>query len=214
MSVTSVVSLGTLGPVVLSDDVDMAVLAALREWMPTYLNPMSEKVPTNKLLPRPRTYTNTVENTEWLDHQLPAVVVETSQAIATVGGSDSHYSVDWRTAVSVIVRGRNPSGTRRLASIFIGATTLCVIQKARVADVIDHVRYLTMTLGPVPDATEARSRYLAGATAIFTTTTNYAVRGRGGPQTPDADEYVGEATVTAVELDIAGESVSIGGNGG
>jgi hypothetical protein len=216
MGVTTspIVSLGTLGPVVLADDVDMAVLGALRMWMPTYLNPMAQKVPTTKQLPRPRTYTNTVENIEWLDHQLPAIVVETSQAIATRGGPDSQYAVDWRTAVSVIVRGRNPSATRRLASIFIGATTLCVVQKAKTADVIDDLRYMSMTLGPVPDATDSRSRYLAGATAIFTTMTNYAVRGRGGPAIPDADTYVGVATVTEVDLDIAGEDVSIGGNGG
>ncbi|HEY1437363.1 MAG TPA: hypothetical protein VGG82_07660 [Casimicrobiaceae bacterium] len=208
-----VVSLGTLGPVVLSTDVDLALIAALQKWAPTYLRPMSQKVPTSKAMPLPRTYTNTVENYEWLDHQLPAIVVETSSAIAAVGGPNTFYRVDWRTAVSVIVRGRRPQETRRLASIFMGAVTLCVVQKGRTPDVIDDLRYLSMTLGPVPDATD-RTRYLAGATAVFTTMTNVAVQGSGGPEIPDADSYVGEATVTEIDLTIAGESVSIGGTGG
>jgi len=202
------VSVGTLGPVVLSTDVDLALISALQKWMPTYLNPMSQKVPTTKKLPLPRTYTNTVENAEWLDHQLPGIVVETSSAVATFGSPNWFYEVNWRTAVSVIVRGRRPQETRRLASIFLGAVTLCVVQKGRTADIVDDLRYQSMSLGPVPDATDS-TRYLAGGTAIFTTMTNVAVQGRGGPQAPDAGSYVGDATVTEVDLAIAGETVSI-----
>jgi hypothetical protein len=206
-------SLGDFGPLVLSTDVDIELIAKLKLWLPTYLRWLSPRVLSGKPLPTPRSYTNTIETAEFIDNQLPAMIVTTTSASAAIGGPNTFYDVAWRTAISCVLRGRRPSEARRIASAFGGAMVLCVTQKGRDPVVCNAIRYQTFDIAAVPDAT-GQGRYLCQATAVFTVHTDVAVQGSGGPAEPDADTYLGDALVTEVDVDVAGSELSLGGSGG
>jgi len=74
-------------PLVIATDVDQALLDTLQMWMPTYLRLVAGDRQLGYELPAPNTYANTLETDEWMDHQLPAVVVTTAKAEAAGRGS-------------------------------------------------------------------------------------------------------------------------------
>ena len=80
----SVIGIANWGPLVVGTDIDDELLATCRTWMPTYLRQLAIERDLSFNLAKPRTYANTFEGQEFLDHQLPAIISTTAQLTATI----------------------------------------------------------------------------------------------------------------------------------
>ena len=103
---TTQIGIANWGPLVIGTDIDDAVLATLRTWMPTYLRDqeLERDLSFNPALPR--TYANTFEGHEFLDRQLPAIVCTTAALAVTQGGSNIPVGGMWTSLVACVVRGK------------------------------------------------------------------------------------------------------------
>jgi hypothetical protein len=203
----SVTAIADWGPLVIGTDVDDAVIATMQKWAPTYLK--QAKVARN-LSYTPamyRTYANTFAGQEFLDHQLPALVVITAQAAATRGGRNMPYEATWTSRVATIVRGKRPAATRFLASLYEGVQRQIVLQKVCANEgPANSVHWQGMVYEQVPDSTD-QGRYLLAATTVLQVFTDMAAGSYGGPETPDADTYIDEATVVEVDIKVLGSQL-------
>jgi hypothetical protein len=210
MSVVVPFGIRTPGPLVISTDVDDQLLATLKEWSPTYLRLYHDDRGLSFNPARPRTYANTFEGFEFLDHQLPAIVATTAQMTSTIGGSNRTYEGTWTSLVASVVRGKRPAATRYLAAMYEGVAREIVLQKAG-GGPIDDLRFQRMYNEVVPDAT-GQGRYILAAVSQYQVSTDVVVQSYGGPDVPDAETYLDEATVVEVDIDVLGSEIQIGGS--
>lgn len=198
MSVT--VGVADWGPLVIATDLDDATMAQLRKWMPTYLRRVvSERsLPFNLALPR--TYGNTFAGQEFLDHQLPAVVAVAARGSSMRGGPNKAYEGIWTLEVATIVRGKRPPATRFLAALYEGVTRRIMVQQAG-GTPLDHVVPTAMRYEQVPDGTK-QGRWLLAGVSVFEVRTDKIVAPSAGPDIPDADVYLDEATVVEVDIEV------------
>ncbi len=187
------------------------MLATLKTWMPTYLRQYRTERDLSFNPALPRTYANTFEGHEFLDHQLPALVCTTASLQATQGGPNIPVGGAWQSLVACVVRGKQPAATRYLAAMYGGTVARVVLQKAR-GGALNDMRLSSARYEQVPDVT-GQSRWLLAAVQQFTVFTDEIVQPWAGPDVPDADEYVDEATVVEVDIEVLGEQLTIGGTG-
>jgi hypothetical protein len=173
------------GKLLVETDVDRAVIAALMTWMPTYLTQAErERGLTPHLLARPtnESYTNALEDDEFPDGRLPAMVVTTARTEDNPDSFDiRRYAAAWRVNVSAVIRGRTPPETREVAALFGGCVRRILIQQQINLD--GEVRWRSSLVTPYPDATE-QGRYLAAAVNGFTVFADDVLSG-DGPVIPD-----------------------------
>jgi len=202
--------LADFGPLVVATDVDAAVIATLQEWLPAYLGQVEvERGKTPGFLPRPAlgSYANTLTSGEFLDHDLPALLVTTASASDPTVNADSCYRISWRLAISAIVRGRTAPETRETASLYEGSLRRVLVQKQMLGGLAGGVRWLTSSVAPVTDMTGA-GRYLAAGMSTYTVFVDDVVREGGGPTTADGGPgtadgpYSPLATVVSVTTDV------------
>lgn len=193
------------GPIVVSTDVDEAILAVLKKWMPTYINRMSAERGLSYKLPVPKTYSNYIDLDEILDHHLPAIVVTTAKAHKTMGGANSIISAEWDVQVSAIMRGTSPPSTKSNTSLVEGAIRRCMVQKCRDnAGILSNTHWLDSEIGPLKTGTR-EGRYLAAGIGKYNVATDAAAQSFGGPDVPDATSYAPLAVVTDVVIDVESE---------
>jgi len=201
---SAVVGIADWGPLVISTDIDDATVELLRTWMPTYLRQFGQERALTFNLALPRFYGNTFVGQEFLDRQLPAVVVVAARGAAMRGGQSQAYEGIWSLEVATIVRGKRPPATRFLASAYEGITRRLIVQQAG-GDPMNHVSPTGMRFEQVPDGTED-GRYLLAGISVFEVRTDKVVAPTAGPNVPDADEYLDEATVVEVDIEVEGVS--------
>lgn len=203
---TETIPIADWGPLVIVTDVDEAIKATLEKWLPTYLVQGAKERSLDYKLPDPKTYSNVLEEDEFMDHQLPAILITTANTASVKGGANSKYEALWRVKVSCVVRGRKATESRFNAAIFEGAVRRTVLQKSRSsASPVNDVDWVSTQVAPVSDAT-GKGRYLAAGIATYNVATDYAAQGFGGPDIPNADAYLDLATVTDVTTDIEPKS--------
>lgn len=198
------------GPMVASSDVDDQILLAMKQWMPTYLKQLAAARNLSFKLALPRTYSATFMGQEFLDHQLPAVISITAQATAVRGGRNMPYEATWAIRLATVVRGKRPPVTRFLASLYELAQRLTILQKASAnpPKAINSIHWQGMRYEEVPDST-GQGRYALAAISVFEAFSDMAVQPFAGPSVPDAGEYVGEATITEVDIEVLGDKISV-----
>jgi hypothetical protein len=179
------------GAVVVETDVDRAVIAPLMTWMPTYLTQTErERNLTPYLLarPLPESYQNVLEDDEFPDGRLPAVVVTTAQTDGDpepiVVGVDAAYAAWWRVNASAVVRGRTPHETREIAALFGGCIRRILTQQP--LELAGTVHWMGSSVTPFPDPT-GQGRYLAAAVNRFRVLTDEALTG-DGPVIPEPED--------------------------
>jgi hypothetical protein len=202
---SATIGVANWGPLVCGYDIDDVLLDAMRQWAPTYLKQINTERSLAFQMAVPRTYGSTFAGQEFLDHQLPAVIVMTSILTATRGGADSTLEGTWQTRVATVTRGKTPPQTKFLASLYEGVFRRLLLQRARGAPV-NSMHYLGMRYEEVPSA-DGSGRYCLAAISNFEVYSDQIVRPFGGPDVPDADEYVGEATVTEVDIEVLGDTL-------
>ena len=203
----SVVGIANWGPLVISSDIDDHVLAAVKTWMPTYLKQIYKERNLTVKPALPRTYAATFMGQEFLDHQLPAIIATTAQSTAMVGGSNMLYDGVWSLRLATVLRAKRPPVTRYLASLYEGVVRRLVLQQARGGPCND-IKYAGMRYEEVPDVTGA-GRYCLAAISTFDIFTDAIVQPYAGPDVPDADVYLDEATITEVDIEVLGDMLSI-----
>jgi hypothetical protein len=177
------------GPMTVETDIDVAVVQTLRLWLPTYLAQAErERDLAVRLLarPRPQNYANTLEEDEFLDHQLPAVIVTTAAPSGepNMDGNGVYYA-GFRVTVSAICRGRTPPETRALAALYGGCVRRVMVQQALTA--IDGAARWVGGRGVAPVATTDEGRYLAASINEFVVYADGVVQAGVGPEVPSGE---------------------------
>jgi hypothetical protein len=203
----SVFPIAEFGDLVTTVDVDDAVVATLKMWLPTYLTQFEQErdlAPGFLSRPNDSAYANTLESDEFLDHTLPAVIVTTAAtADPPVITNNWSYIANWRLTVSSVLRGRRPPETRRSASYFEGSVRRLLVQKGDLGGLAKRCRWISSTVAPLPDRT-GKGRYLAAGITQMVVFGDVAVEFGVGPDIPDAGSYEPLATVQDVTTDVEG----------
>jgi hypothetical protein len=173
------------GPLVVETDVDRAVLDTLRLWMPQYLRQFeAERQLTPGLFSRPKaeSYANTIEDDEWLDHRLPAVIVTTASTTGQPQRSgDGLYYAAWQVRVSAVVRGEMPAQARAIAAVF-GGTVRRILVGPNLPDPVTFCEWGGSLIARVDPGDQGR--YLAAAINTFTAYTDQILQQGAGPIDP------------------------------
>lgn len=195
------------GELITPEDVDQAVIATLKLWLPTYLGQIElERGLEQGFLPRPvaASYANTLETDEFGDHMLPAVIVTTSGTVGEpIITGDGAYLANWSAIVSSIVRGQRGPLTRQVASLFEGCVRRVLVQQGDLGAFARRTRWLQTRVMPVVDPT-GKGRYLAAGMTNLVVHCDTSVREWTGPTVPDAAPYDALATVQTVTTDVEG----------
>lgn len=177
------------GVTVIETDIDRLVLSAIRTWLPTYLAEAERQreLPA-RLLARPddSAYQSTLDDTEFPDGKLPAIVATTASAGSAERRQEGAYSAEFEVAVSAIVRGRTPAETRAIAAVFGGCIRSLLVHQ-QLEDLDGELHWLEGGVIPVPDATD-RGRWLAAGSNTFVVYADTVLSG-SGPITPDGPFY-------------------------
>lgn len=184
----SATAIADFGPLVVETDVDAAVYGTLSKWIPTYLTKIeSERGFPNGTFPRPKasSYTNTIEEDEFTDTMLPAVVV-TAAAIEArpMKNGDGFYNGGYLTIVTGIVRGRTPPETRRNAAFFGACIRRALLQHGDLDGFASETRWESSRIRRINQSSQA-GRYLAASSQTFTVYVDNILNEQGGPY--DAD---------------------------
>lgn len=177
------------GPLVVETDVDFAIIKTLRLWLPTYLAQAERErdlAPRVLARPEPVSYSNLLDDDEFPDSRMPAILVTTAQVNdEPVIDAAGIYSVGWRAVVTAVVRGRTPGESRALASLFGGSVRRCLVQQQDLGGFASETRLASGTmLRPVADST-GQDRYLTASLNPLTVYVDAIVQTGVGPMWPD-----------------------------
>lgn len=219
-------SVADWGPLVGAVDVDKAIRTVLTTWLPTYCAQVQIDYNLDYAIAEPQSYAIVLDEDEYLDWAMPAVLISTAKTIKTIGGSNSNYEATWRTAVSGMIRGRNAEESKVNASYFEGAIRRCMLQKCRTnspspsgadgqdseliaagASILSGCHWQSTELAAV-NGDKRRGRYLSVGIGTYSVVTNKAVQSFGGPNTPNAAPYEGLPTVSNGGVTISVEPIT------
>jgi hypothetical protein len=175
------------GPLLLSTDVDRAIIGMVQLWLPTYLtNFEQERGLPNRTIKRPEisSYSSTLEDVEFPDRILPAVFITSSSTDATPEmDGDGNYYAAWHVVVSAITRGQNGQNTRDLASYYEGCIRRILLQQP--LPMSGEIRWAaTPTIARVTDRS-GEGRYLAAGIGRYTAYVDHCVHAGLGPSIPN-----------------------------
>ena len=178
------------GPLVSEVDVDVAVVKTLRLWLPHYLARVEqERGLANGLLarPKPESYANTINDDEFVEHQLPAMIATTAVMDDVGKAGDGMHFAEFRCRVSVICRGTTPPETRAVTALFSACVKRVMVQQASLGGFAAGVRLVGGNLMAVPDITD-QGRYLAAGMNDFSVSVDEVVQSGVGPFAPPNPE--------------------------
>lgn len=195
------------GPIVLASDVDAAVVATIRTWLPTEVAQIrrDKTVPYAVALPRDNAYATVLEDEPALLDPLPAVLVTTGGTSgAPEPGGDGMVSATWAVTVTAIVRGRNKKETRQQAAIFEAGIRRALLHNRTLDGFAASLYWQGMTLGPVADTTD-KGRTLAAGQSTWLVAVDEVVQLNVGPEGPDpkpdpTEPYVDWPLVQSVDV--------------
>jgi hypothetical protein len=180
------------GPLTIETDVDTAVIATLKLWFPGYLSRLEDERSLGaNYFARPvaASFANTLNDIEFPDHILPAVVVTTAEASTKpTKDGNGRYQVAWEVKVSAVVRGNDPVATRFNAACYNGCVRRIMTQQQDLGGFASEVVPLTHRVQPVADRTNA-GRYLAAGTSTYNVLTEDVLSELGGPWLGDDGPY-------------------------
>jgi hypothetical protein len=206
------------GPLVVETDVDKAILAVLELWLPTHLSQVERErhlSPHTLARPTAASYSNVLEDAEFLDHGLPAILVTTAESTDYHRGPEGLYSASYRSVVSCVVRGRSGPESREVGALFAGAVKRSIAQNADLDGIATQSLLESSSLQPVADSTD-KGRYLVVAQSHWNVYVDDVLQSRAGPAVPaspyDDPDPVGTpdtpfeplVTVTEITSDIRG----------
>lgn len=196
------------GPLKHPVEVDDAMLAHLRLWLPTHVRQAErEKDVTVGTLRLPVLYTNVFDESQFVDKRIPAVLVITGGTSAVERHGDGTYSALWDVLVSAIVRGKDDADVRRTASLYGAAVWRTIMQHASLGGFANGVAWQgAMPLVPLSNTVD-RGRHLLVAQSRWLVYTDDVVSDRDGPVDPDplpdpTTPYPPDSTVIETDVEI------------
>lgn len=176
------------GPCIVETDIDAAVVKLLLRWFPTHLAQLEVERGFNPGFlsrPKPESFANTLDEDEFLDHRLPAVIVTTAQTVgAPEKDGDGFYYAAWTCIVSAVVRGRTPPETRSFAALYGGAVRrIMASMDALDGNIAGESRWVAGNVAPVRDSSR-RGRYLAASINQFSVYVDRIFQQGTGPSLP------------------------------
>jgi hypothetical protein len=198
------------GESIASVDIDEWVLATLELWMPTYLAWIKQDKGLPYDIALPKRYANVIEDLEWPDYALPAILVATAKTDGTPDVlGDGSYSVNWLVAVSAIIRGQNPAMSRSLASYTELAVRMVLLQHGTLGGYARSTRWTGLAqTRPVSDPT-GNGRFLGEGTSTFIVSTDEAVYWNRGPLIPYEGAYEDLPEVESITIEAGGETAVV-----
>lgn len=177
----------TWGTLVIEPDVDDAVVALLRKWLPTYIRRLEvERGITTGTIARPRANSFDVvfEDDGFPDHRLPAVLVTTAEASEPEIAGDGQVSAQFSCAVTVIYRGRTLREARAVAAQVGGCVRRLMMDQQRL-DALGpaEIRWLGSKRASVEDVS-GEGRHLAGHLNTFRIYVDDVLTAYSGPSDP------------------------------
>lgn len=173
------------GPLVITSDVDKAVIDTLRLWLPTYLSQLERErdIPVGSM-PRPSAGSfHTVSAPEQLlDQWLPSVLVTTARGESAVESwGDGFISAGFQVAVSCVTKGRTDEEARVNASRYEGCLRRIMVQQPSLGSFAGGVQPMSVgQVAPVEDEQE-QNRYLAVGMSTYLVMVDKTVQGETGP---------------------------------
>jgi hypothetical protein len=210
------------GELLVETDVDEAVIATLKKWLPSYLTRLErERGLTVRTLARPvaASYVNTLEDDEFPDHQLPAIIVTTARTSEVERFGGGVHTVSFQVIVSSVVRGRTPPETRKLAALFSGCVRRVLVHQQDLGEFAQEVRFQRGNLAPLADQTDS-GRWLAAGVNEFVVVVDDVLTGGVGPMQVDPvyddpdpegnpdEEYTDPVTVSRVVVSTTGVPIT------
>jgi hypothetical protein len=201
---------GTFGPLIITDDVDAAVLAMLKLWLPTYLTQAEQERTLGQgwlMRPKDSSYANVLDDDTFPDYVLPAVLVTTD---GTTGDTERTagaglHAAWWNFVVTAIVRGPDEAGTKKVASLYAGSIRRLLLQKQSLGGFAGGMRWISELVTPVADTSD-RGRNLAAGIGTFHVLVNEVVQDEAGPTQPDPEpdphDYGDWPEVESVVVDV------------
>lgn len=176
------------GPLVGGDDVEAAVEATLRAWLPSYLAQVSVRDGRDEdALPMPRQWVVDDETETIQPEQLPCLVISCpGLEDRPVKGGKRRYRGGWAVIVGVIVSAVDQASTHKLARLYAKAVRAVLVQKGDLDGFADSTDWLDeeYDYAPLEDG-----RTLAAARVTFSVEVLDIADGFAGPTTPPADPY-------------------------
>jgi hypothetical protein len=183
------------GPFLTLSDVEDAVLAHVRAWIPDYLREVERHLVTRPsgqtlvpgTLPLPKSYERASQVDKWPESQLPAVVFS-SPGLADGGlrrDGAGTYEGTWVVALHSVVAGNDDRSTRWLAGAYTAALRLLMTQQAMVEGLdVEAVEYADEAYDQIP---HVRARSLMAGTATFELTVRDLASASAGPSAPSGE---------------------------
>lgn len=180
------------GPLIVETDIDRAVIAQLRLWLPDYLSAVEdERGLSAETLARPRaeSFESTLLDEEFADHALPAILVTTATTDDDPEkDGNGRYYAGWSVVVSSIVRGATPAEVRWVAALFGGSVRRLLTQQQALGGLASEVVWRRANVAPVDDRSGA-GRYLAAGINVFTVYVDGVLDESAGPAQPSQPPY-------------------------
>ena len=197
------------GTAIASVDVDDWVLSTIKTWLPTYLAHVESAKGLDYSIGVPTSYANVIQDDEWPDHSLPAILVATVKTDGTPQiRPDGGYTVGWLAAVSAVVRGQNAAMTRELASYTELAVRMALVQHQTLGGNARATRWVNGGQArPVSDPT-GKGRFLGEGASSFEIWTDGTVFQDRGPTEPEPD-YGPLPLVDRIQVGVDDELVDV-----
>lgn len=178
------------GPIVTGWEVERAVLAHLKNWMPTYMGEIERRTGlTAQTLPLPRSWTVSPEAIDkWPEDQLPAVVCVSTGLVGEPhkeGGGDVRAT--WSIGLATVCSANTEDKTHYFAKLYFAALRAAMLEHESLGDFAESTVWKTEEYDVWP--TEQR-RTIAAGYGIFEVAVAEVLNTRSGPIVPLASPYV------------------------
>lgn len=190
-------------------EVELGVIATLKEWMPTYLRELELQLGRieNKI-PPPIMYTQTTEIEDINFDQLPtALVVSPGLGGTPMADGEGTYRAPFVIGVAVICSAKDQETTKDLAKIYAAAVRAVLLQK-RVPSLGGQVDWIDESYDDLP---ELDQRTMCAGYGLFSVWVDDLVTRVGGPLAPaDPETQPGSVWPTADDVLIETEMLEGG----
>lgn len=172
------------GRLVSDADVETAVLATLNLWLPTYISEVERQAGnlTVGTLARPRSAQSSFDFENWVEGQLPALVVVCP---GTAGSFDRQgagvYSAWFEVQTGVLVEDTTEANARRVAQLHQAAVDGVMVQHGTLGGFATDMNLISRQTR-LPDVS---NRTLAYAESMYHVMVDDIVARPGGPPRPD-----------------------------
>lgn len=178
------------GPVLTNLDVEAAVIATVKTWLPDYLAEVgAQKGFARGSLPLFRSYVPVFSLDRFDEEQLPSCIVVAPGTIDQPEIRRQAANVRWAVGIGCMVSGKDSDGTRKLAAVYTAAVRTLILQKRSLGGFAEGVVWLSERYDALP-ALEGERRTLGAGVLQFGVDVNAVSQVYGGPTVASVDPAV------------------------